>query len=316
MRVVERLKDRITSTSTSVFKHADYPLATTLDHPGDPGICGPGSMSWEVIGDPAAFVGGIRALLVQAAHPEVAAGVSEHSRYRVDPLGRLSRTSNYVTATTFGSMPEVHAAVATVAAMHRRVRGVSHRDRSYAADLPELAAWVHNALTDSFLTAHQVYGRRRLTREEADRFVAEQATIGELLHAAPVRFTATGLSDWIEGHAALGDSPGRSEAVAFLRRPPLRGSIRLGYRILFLGAVATIPPSVRSLLGVRRLPGAVVVTRAVTGFLRWALGSSPSWNLALVRTGAPVPEGLFRQPLPIDKLDEWGRGGSAANTGS
>ena len=32
--------------------------------------------------------------------------------------------------------------------------------------------------------------------------------------------------------------------------------------------------------------------------LRWALGSSPSWHIALVRSGAPVPDGLFRQPLP------------------
>ncbi|MFT7650757.1 MAG: hypothetical protein ACI8Y4_005532 [Candidatus Poriferisodalaceae bacterium] len=37
-------------------------------------------MSWEVIGDATAFVGGIRALVVQTAHPEVVAGVEEHSQ--------------------------------------------------------------------------------------------------------------------------------------------------------------------------------------------------------------------------------------------
>lgn len=52
----------------------------------------PGSMTWPVVGDAAVFVGGIRGLLVQVAHPEVAAGVAEHLRYRQDPFGRLIRT--------------------------------------------------------------------------------------------------------------------------------------------------------------------------------------------------------------------------------
>ncbi|NIR38145.1 MAG: hypothetical protein GWN79_13930 [Actinobacteria bacterium] len=43
-------------------------------------------------------------------------------------------------------------------------------------------------------------------------------------------------------------------------------------------------------------------------FLRWSLGSSPTWNLALVRVGAPIPDGLFHQPLPTESLDAWNRG--------
>jgi len=312
MSLLDRLKDRITRTSTAVFKHAEYPLARTLDHAGDPGMCGPDSVSWSVVGDPAAFVGGIRALLIQAAHPEVAAGVSDHSRYSVDPLGRLSRTSNYVTATTFGAMPEVEDAVAVVKRMHQRVVGTSHRGRGYTADTPEFAALVHNALTDSFLVAHRRYGRRGVTSDEADRFVAEQAQIGRLLEADPIPLTADDLSQWLAEHPALDDSPGRKEAVEFLRKPPLRGGIRFGYWILFRGAVATLPVRLRRLLGLRRRPGAVFVTRTAIRFLRWALGSSPTWNLALVRVGADIPVGVFRQPLPIETLHEWGRQSSAA----
>lgn len=306
MGIVDRFKDRITETATSVFKHAEYPLADTLEHPGDPGLCGPNSVSWRLIGDPAAFVGGIRALLLQALHPEVAAGVSDHSRYREDPLGRLSRTSNYVTATTFGSRAEVDAAVRIVAGMHRKVRGFSHRGLSYSADAPGLAAWVHNALTDSFLAAYQAFGPHRLTPAEADSFVAEQARIGALLKADPIPDTAAGLSEWIVTHSEPGDSPGRREAIAFLRRPPLEGGVWLGHRIMFLGAVATLPRSMRRLLGLRRIPGTVTTTRLLVGLLRWALGSSPSWHLALVRVGAEIPEGLFRQPLPTETLEEWG----------
>jgi len=115
MRILDRLRDRVTASATGVFKHAGYPLADTLSHRGDPGLFGPGSVSWRVLGDASSFVGGIRALLVQAAHPEVVAGVTDHSRYREDPMGRLSRPSNYVTATTFGAMPEVGREMASTA---------------------------------------------------------------------------------------------------------------------------------------------------------------------------------------------------------
>ncbi len=77
-------------STTALFSHGPQPLEHTLDYDGDPGLLGPDSVSWRVIGDAAAFVGGIRALLVQTAHPEVVAGVEQHSRYRADPLERLS----------------------------------------------------------------------------------------------------------------------------------------------------------------------------------------------------------------------------------
>jgi hypothetical protein len=88
------------------------------------------------------------------------------------------------------------------------------------------------------------------------------------------------------------------EAVRFLRVPPLPFTTRIGYRLLFVAAVATLPPRLRSILGLRRRPGAMLLGKVAVGFLRWALGLSPSWHLALVRTGTPVPEGVFRQPLP------------------
>src|SRR5690606_24937360 len=156
------IRQRVIRSATSPFGYADYPLARTLEYSGDPGLFGPGAVSWQIIGDVAAFAGGIRALLIQAAHPEVVAGVEEHSRYREDPLGRLSRTSAYVTATTYGAAPEVEAAVALVRGAHRGVSGRSHRGRAYAASNAAHAAWVHNVLTDSFLATYEAYGPRPL----------------------------------------------------------------------------------------------------------------------------------------------------------
>ena len=53
---------------------------------------GPGRMIWTVNRELALLIGAGRALLMQLAHPLVAAGVAAHSRFAEDPLGRLVRT--------------------------------------------------------------------------------------------------------------------------------------------------------------------------------------------------------------------------------
>jgi uncharacterized protein (DUF2236 family) len=302
--LTESLRHRVVASATGPFQHAPYPLARTLAYRGDPGLFGPGSISWTVIGDSSSFAGGIRALLVQAAHPEVVAGVADHSRYREVPLGRLSRTSAYVTATTYGAMPEVEHAVDLVRRAHRRVVGTSHRGRPYTADMAQFAAWVHNALTDSFLATYQAYAPRPLAEADADRFVEEQTRVGHLLGADPLPTTARELRIWLATHPEAAPSPGMTEALAFLESPPLTAGVRAGYQVLFQAAVSTIPARLRSVLDISPRPGARSAGRASVAFLRWALGASPSWHVALIRTGSPVPPGLFRQPLPLDRLEQ------------
>ncbi len=297
-RLSRSLRDPVVSALTDLFSHGPTPLAATLDHPGDPGLLGPDSVSWRVLGDAAVFVGGIRALLVQSAHPEVVAGVEDHSTYRSDPLGRLSRTSLYVTETTYGAMPEVEAAVQTVRRAHRRVTGTSERNLPYSAGQAALAAWVHNVLTDSFLACHQAFGPDPLNVSDADRFVSEQARIGRLLGADPLPETAEELAAWIVDHPDRVATNAQANAIIFLRNPPLSPPVKIAYRLLFDAALTTVPADVRGQLEVQPRPGAGAIGRRATGALRWALGASPSWQLALVRCGAAIPEGLFRQPIP------------------
>ncbi len=292
-------REQIVSSTTELFSHGPVALEHTLDHVGDPGLLGPESVSWPVIGDVAAFVGGVRALLIQAAHPEVAAGVADHSQYRQDPLGRLSRTSYYVSTTTYGAMPEVDAAVDMVRQAHRGVSGTSSRGKPYAATAPDLAGWVHNALTDSFLAAYQAYGTAPLAPADQDRFVAEQARIGHLLVDGDLPQTAGDLREALDTSAAIGSTEATRAAVSFLTNPPLPRSVRLGYRAVLAAAVAITPPGLREVLGIRALPGAREGGKAAVGALRWALGSSPTWQLALVRAKAPIPAGKFRQPVPV-----------------
>lgn len=68
---------------------------------GDPGLFGPDSVSWQVHGDfSSMLIGGISALMLQALHPLALAGVWDHSNFRQDMLGRLRRTSQFISGTT------------------------------------------------------------------------------------------------------------------------------------------------------------------------------------------------------------------------
>ena len=153
MRIFDGVRERIQTSVLEPFSHGSQPLADTLIYTGDPGLFGPSSVTWTVMGDMAAVIGGIRALLIQFAHPEVAAGMVDHSSYELDPLGRISRTTDYVAATSYGAMPEVERAVRAVRKAHRVVQGESHRAINYTADDADLSSWVHNSLSESFLTA-------------------------------------------------------------------------------------------------------------------------------------------------------------------
>ena len=292
------VQDSVVAALTGLFSHGPTPLENTLDYPGDPGLLGPESVSWRVLGDASVFLGGIRALVVQSAHPEVVAGVENHSTYRSDPLGRLSRTSVYVTETTYGALPEVSAAVDVVRTAHRPVTGTSERGLPYSASRPEMAAWVHNVLTDSFLAAYRAFGPEEMSENDADQFVAEQTVIGELLGADPLPRTAQSLTEWIVEHPDRQTTNGQESAISFLRNPPLNPPIRVGYRILFNAALTTIPNPLRTQLDLVPPRRSEQLGATTINALRWALGASPSWHLALVRCDAAVPSGLFRQPLP------------------
>jgi uncharacterized protein (DUF2236 family) len=254
--------------------------------------------------DVTAMVGGIRALLIQTAHPEVVAGVRDHSNYRDDPLGRLSRTTSYVTATAYGAMPEVEAALVAVRRAHAPVEGTSERGRSYSAGGAAQASWVHNVLTDSFLETYQRFSPNPLNDLDADRFVFEQTSLGARLRSDDLPETRSDLSVWISDHPALAPSDAMKDAVLFLKDPPLPPMARLGYRALYSAAVSTIPQRIADIINVEAAGPAVVCGKALVSTLRWALGPSPSWWLALERTNSPIPSGVrFLRPPPVDGIE-------------
>jgi uncharacterized protein (DUF2236 family) len=121
------------------------------------------------------LLGGGRALLMQLAHPMVAAGVAEHSGFASDPFTRLRRTLDATFTIVFGTAAQAEQTAAALRAVHDRVVGPG-----YQANDPELLMWVHATLVD---TALRVHGRflRPLHPDDAERYYLESMTIAEVL---------------------------------------------------------------------------------------------------------------------------------------
>lgn len=170
-----------------------------LENPkGDPGLFGPDSASWRVHGDfPSMLIGGISALLLQLLHPLALAGVWDHSNFRQDLLGRLRRTSQFISGTTFGATRDANWLIEKVRTIHLQVVGHAADGTPYAASDPDLLTWVHVAEVSSFLAAHLRYRNPNLGIAEQDNYYAEIALIAERLGARDVPRSRQQIADYL-----------------------------------------------------------------------------------------------------------------------
>jgi uncharacterized protein (DUF2236 family) len=222
-------------------------------------------------------------LYLQAAHPEVVAGVYQHSNYREDPFGRLSRTGDYVAVTAFGATPEVTKMIAHVKRMHHKVTGVSARNKPYSGNDPALASWVHNSLVDSFLVAYQLFGDTPLSQQDADAFVNEQTQVGTLMGANELPTTANDLTKWITEHPSMASTNETKDVLNFLNHPPLPRTMRIGYSLLKDAAIGSFHPKVQAVINhhpprLWKAKGRVFIT-----LMRTSLGVSPARDIAMQR---------------------------------
>lgn len=239
----------------------------------------PGSPIRRVQGDAATFVGGLRSLLLQSLHPLAMAGVAGHSGYRGDPWGRLARTATFLAFTTYGMADDAQEMIDRVRAIHERVRGKAPDGRPYRASDPHLLRWIHVAEADSFLRAHQRYGKEPLTHDQADQYVAQMGRVATALGAEKVPQTTAEMADALaEFRPELEASEAALDTVQFLlKEPPLPRGIRVGYAPLAAGAVALLPDWARQELKIDRWRtrtfgpvGGSLATRAI----RWGIGDA------------------------------------------
>ena len=266
----------------SLFAADRFPQEQYTDPPGDPGLFGPDSVTWRVHADVSMFVGGIAALMVQSLHPRAAAGVAEHSRYREDPLRRLSRTGSFIAATTYGSTPVAESVIAAVQGIHRRVQGVAPDGSAYSAQDPDLLRWIHVAEVTSFSRAYRRYSLVPLRATDLDRYYAETAVVAVRLGAGDVPSSRAEVRAYLtDVRSELRVERYATEMLHFLRRPIDRDPVtRAVHALLIQAAIGLLPGWAQELQGVRPVP--VVpdlsirpMTFSLLQTMRVALGPSP-----------------------------------------
>ncbi|HET8619664.1 MAG TPA: oxygenase MpaB family protein [Acidimicrobiales bacterium] len=260
------------------------PFEQYTDPPGDPGLFGPGSATWRVHADPAMLIGGLAALLLQTLHPLAMAGVADHSNYRSDPLGRLSRTGSFVTGTTYGSTETAERLIKLVKGLHRKVHGTAPDGRPYSASDPDLVTWVHTTEVANFLKAHQRYNPFPVRGDQADRYVHEMAVIAERLGGERIPRSRVAVRAYfrrVQPELEAGEQC--RDAVGFLTRPMssrANPAMAGAHRVVVQAAVGLLPGWAREMLDLPRpslvdlaMAGPAAVALLTT--LRLAAGEAP-----------------------------------------
>ena len=233
-------------------------LAGLSDPPApDEGLFREGCWLRRVSAESVLLFGGGRALLLEVAHPLVAAGVAEHSKFRAEPFGRLQRTLEAMSAITFQDHPAALAAARSVETAHDRVRGRLDRaagpfaaGTSYSGRDPELMRWVWATLVD---TALVVYQRFVAPLDDAGlaAYYADQCVVARVLGipAALVPPTWSEFHDYFEGVVAsdvLTVTPTAREIGEVVLNPP--GGAVGGRRIRLITA-GLLPARLRDVFG-------------------------------------------------------------------
>ena len=248
-----------------------------------PGLYADDSVTRRVNRENVLFLGGGRALLMQLAHPKVAAGVDEHSDFRSHPIRRLRRTILMTIAIVFGDRETALAAARAVNQAHAHVRGHDYR----ALD-PDLLLWVHATLADTALVTYETFVQHLLAPERED-FYQEFKLLGELLGIPRDRFPDT-LSDFDDYMDAMMST----------------GPVHVGERAKDLGRLV-LRPSLRLLPGPAMIPFEVVTAGLLPPTLReqygmaWGPRQQRVFRLAaktLPRLVALTPPVLRVWPLP------------------
>jgi uncharacterized protein (DUF2236 family) len=153
---------------------------------GDAGLFAPSSEARRIGRERALIAAGPAALLLQLAHPLVAAGVAEHSDFQADPRRRLRATLDATLTVVFGDTQQATAAAARVRQRHRLVKGRIDTavgqfaaGTTYRAGDPRLALWVHATLV---WTALEFYAGfvSPLTGQQRDSYTRDMNVSGRL----------------------------------------------------------------------------------------------------------------------------------------
>jgi len=211
------------------------------------------------------FLGGGPAVLLQVAHPLVAAGVSEHSDYGRNLWRRLVGTLRALYLITYGSKEEAELAAERVRAVHARVHGTTRRrlgrfprGTPYSAGDPELMLWVHATLVEASLAVYHRFVER-LSPDEREGYYRDMAVVARLF-GTPASLIPPTLADFREYFAAqlAGDTitvtPPARQVADVIMRAPVPVPMRLLVPTHRLSTAGLLPPRLRREYGLRWSP--------------------------------------------------------------
>jgi uncharacterized protein (DUF2236 family) len=202
------------------------------------------------------LLGGQRALLLQLAHPLVAAGVADHSDFMAHPLRRLWRTVDTMLRIVHGDRTTAEEAARALDAVHARVHGTLADATAsfpagtpYRAHDPTLLLWVHATLVDSALATYECFVAP-LAADERERFHAESRVVARLLgvpeEALPRSFAAfTHFVDETIAGPVLHPTPTARRLADAVLHPPLAFLPRFAGDVGAVLTLGLLPPVVR-----------------------------------------------------------------------
>jgi uncharacterized protein (DUF2236 family) len=204
-----------------------------------------------------------RAILLQLAHPLVAAGVADHSTFRAGATTRYVRlhsTIQAMLALTFGTAEARRAATDHINAIHDRVHGTLAQaagrfpaGTAYSARDPELLIWVDATLRDSLPLAYERFVGP-LTPMEHDRYCAEGEEVTTALRIpagsrprSRAALTSYMASMFADGSIAV--SSAARELAHEVVAPPYGRLLWPAGRVNRLATIGLLPPVIREAYG-------------------------------------------------------------------
>jgi uncharacterized protein (DUF2236 family) len=257
-----------------------------------------GSVAWKINAERVVLLGWAPAILMQLAHPLVAAGVAQHSQFRAGlgtRLARLRSTVDSMLMLTFGTRAQAREAAEKINRIHDRVNGrlgegggVWPSGVGYSAHDPALLRWVYATLVDVLPRAYELYVGP-LTEEERERYCREATGVAPLLGVPDGYLPAS-----------------RGELRDYMARTYRRGEVRVGQTARELADALLHPPWLGPLTWPARLAAIGFLPpelRRQYGFA-WGRRHEAVWRASalVVRAGLPhVPAALRYWPAARDR---------------
>jgi uncharacterized protein (DUF2236 family) len=221
------------------------------------GLYTPDDTLWRVHRELLGMLAGSRALLLELAHPKIAAGVADHSDFRRRPLHRLFHTLRVMQRMSFGSSDAVQMAARRVHGCHQDVHGaltetsgVYDAGDAYSAQDVELRLWVFATLIDSVLVTYDRFVMP-LTDEDRENFYQDSKRMARMfgIPLATMPHDYVEFADYVNTMVTGGALVVGNQAHAITNA--LFGHPTLGWALWLVSqpGIGMLPDSIRSAYG-------------------------------------------------------------------